>query len=316
MGQRGAAFMPLHRSATDHAWFNFKPSALWELKRHECRAPLGSPPRTGSPRCPAFECSIARRRATPFTAAVQFDFLQRLASPAPKIRDFLMVESKPVPVQVVRHRQARRYILRVKADGSARITVPPGGSRQAALEFARRHAAWIAEQLEKRRQAPARASAWRPGTLILFRGEQVSLTAKECLPGTEVHFADQKIVLPGVAEDLRPIVEQHLQQLAAVELTVRTLELAKSQDLEVRRVTVRSQRSRWGSCSIRRTVSLNWRLIQTPPFVRDYIILHELTHLREMNHSERFWKSVEQTCPEYQQAEEWLRRHNHLLRDA
>jgi hypothetical protein len=77
---------------------------------------------------------------------------------------------------------------------------------------------------------------------------------------------------------------------------------------------VRNQRSRWGSCSRRRTISLNWRLIQTPAFVRDYIILHELMHLREMNHSARFWRQVEIVCPDYRNAEHWLKQHSRMLR--
>jgi hypothetical protein len=82
----------------------------------------------------------------------------------------------------------------------------------------------------------------------------------------------------------------------------------------VRRVTVRNQRSRWGSCSRRGTISLNWRILQAPPAVRDYLILHELMHLREMNRSARFWREVERACPDYKQAERWLKHHSALLR--
>lgn len=82
----------------------------------------------------------------------------------------------------------------------------------------------------------------------------------------------------------------------------------------LRRVIVRSQKSRWGSCSRRGTISLNWRLVQTPVYVRDYIILHELAHLRVMNHSKRFWNEVARLCPDYQKAEAWLKRNSELLR--
>jgi hypothetical protein len=77
---------------------------------------------------------------------------------------------------------------------------------------------------------------------------------------------------------------------------------------------VRSQKSRWGSCSRRGTISLNWRLIQTPAFVSDYICLHELMHLRQMNHSPRFWREMERVCPDYRMAERWLKEHSGLLR--
>src|SRR5439155_21681541 len=113
---------------------------------------------------------------------------------------------------------------------------------------------------------------------------------------------------------LQPVIEAHLRRLAERELTPRTLELAALHQLTIRRVAVRGQRSRWGSCSIKKTISLNWRLIQTPAFVSDYIILHELMHLREMNHSRRFWQQVERVCPEYAKAEAWLKQHTELLK--
>jgi len=80
--------------------------------------------------------------------------------------------------------------------------------------------------------------------------------------------------------------------------------------VNVARVTVRNQKSRWGSCSRRGTISLNWRLIQTPGFVRDCIILHELAHRWQMNHSARFWREVETVCPKYETAERWLKQHS------
>jgi predicted metal-dependent hydrolase len=100
----------------------------------------------------------------------------------------------------------------------------------------------------------------------------------------------------GTPDDLRPFIEQYLWRLASVELIPRTFELAELHQLAVRRVTVRNQRSRWGSCSARGTISLNWRLIQTPELVVDYIVLHELMHLRELNHSSRFWRCVERVA--------------------
>ena len=91
------------------------------------------------------------------------------------------------------------------------------------------------------------------------------------------------------------------------------MELAALHDIKVTRVTVRNQKSRWGSCSRRGTISLNWRLIQTPAFVRDYIIQHELAHRRQMNHSIKFWQEVERLCPDYLRAERWLKQHAKLL---
>ena len=96
-------------------------------------------------------------------------------------------------------------------------------------------------------------------------------------------------------------------------LPARTWELAAETGMEIKQVTVRNQRSRWGSCSAAGTVSLNWRLVQTPDLVRDYIIYHELMHLAEMNHSARFWSRVEEVCPAWREAEHWLKRNGSLL---
>ncbi len=88
---------------------------------------------------------------------------------------------------------------------------------------------------------------------------------------------------------------------------------ASAHGLAVRRVTIRDQKSRWGSCSSKGTISLNWRLIQTPASVSEYVILHELAHLRHMNHSTRFWQEVEKLCPDYRRAQLWLKEHQRLL---
>lgn len=126
-------------------------------------------------------------------------------------------------------------------------------------------------------------------------------------------FGAETVTMADATGDLRPAIERHLRRLAARELPPRVLELAALHRLPARRVTIRNQRSRWGSCSRRGTISLNWRLVQTPPFVRDYLVLHELAHLKEMNHSRRFWHEVACLCPDYRAAERWLKQHSRLL---
>ena len=78
-------------------------------------------------------------------------------------------------------------------------------------------------------------------------------------------------------------------------------------------ITVRDQRSRWGSCSSRGTLSFNYRLIFAPPAVLDYVVVHELCHLTHMNHSKDFWNMVSSVMPEYKEYRKWLRDHGHEL---
>jgi predicted metal-dependent hydrolase len=183
-----------------------------------------------------------------------------------------------------------------------------------AIDFARRNRPWIEQQLRKRIAEAAKSRAWTNGTQILFRGELLTIKTQSKDEATMVQFGEHMIHVPAQTLDLRPNLESYLWSLAEKELRPRTLQLAAQHELSVRRVVIRSQRSRWGSCSVKRTISLNWRLIQAPAFVCDYLILHELMHLREMNHSPRFWRLVHAACADYARAEAWLDQHSHLLR--
>jgi predicted metal-dependent hydrolase len=233
--------------------------------------------------------------------------------------DWVIASGRLVPLVFQSHRRARRYVLRVKPDGTARVTIPRGGSKREAFEFVHKNIGWIEKQLQKPPPPSCPPRVFQAGTRLLFRGEWAALALGA--DRRTVEFADQAVFIAADAEDWRPAIERHLWRLAKGELVARTWELAEvcrafdpAAMQRLRRVTVRNQRSRWGSCSAKGTVSLNWRLMHTPAWVRDYLILHELTHLREMNHSPRFWQRVAQACPEYGLAETWLKQHAALLR--
>jgi predicted metal-dependent hydrolase len=166
---------------------------------------------------------------------------------------------------------------------------------------------WLEKELLRQAAGFRSPQHWRPGTEFMFRGEPMRLELAVNEVQGSVSFGGHVVHVKDPAADLRAEVEGHLRRLAAHELPARVSELAALHQIQFNRVAVRNQRSRWGSCSRRGTISLNWRLIQTPPFVADYIILHELAHLKEMNHSPRFWKEVASLCPDFAQAEKWLK---------
>jgi predicted metal-dependent hydrolase len=91
------------------------------------------------------------------------------------------------------------------------------------------------------------------------------------------------------------------------DLPARLLELAARHGLTVARVSVRNQKWRWGSCSPDGHICLNWRLVEMPELVRDYVLIHELMHLKRLDHSRKFWKLVAAACPDYEAARRWLR---------
>jgi predicted metal-dependent hydrolase len=155
----------------------------------------------------------------------------------------------------------------VVGDGTVRVTVPRGGSTRAAEAFVAQQRAWIAKQRQRMEEERARP---RPAP-----------------------FA--------------PEVERDLRTRAAQVLLPRLHDLAERYGVIVARASIRNQRSRWGSCSRRGHICLNWRLVQMPDHVRDYVLVHELMHLRRMDHSPTFWKLVEAACPDYAAARAWLR---------
>jgi len=236
----------------------------------------------------------------------------RPAAPVEKPLDSGAIEihGHLAPILYRRHPRARHYLLRLRADKTVVVTVPRGGSLEFARQFAGSRRRWLEKQwrnLEARRAPPP---VLRPGMAALLRGRKVALEAREQGGLLEIWFDNERVRAAAPEENLRPAVEQHLRALAQRELTARAEELARQLGAPMRRVMVRSQKSRWGSCSVRGTISLNWRLIQVPESVRDYIILHELTHLRHLNHSARFWAEVQRICPDYRAAEDWLKKNS------
>ena len=188
----------------------------------------------------------------------------------------------PSPVLVfVRHPRARRYVIRVTDEGTVRVTVPRWGSRRAAAAFAAEQHAWIEKQMRARAERERRARE-RPTTNVELTGA-----------------ADERQLT--VAEQ-RAMIARAKQELSA-----RLLELASRHGLAVTRISIRNQHWRWGSCSRRGHICLNWRLVTMPADVRDYVLIHELMHLKRMDHSPAFWKLVAEACPWYTDARAWLR---------
>jgi predicted metal-dependent hydrolase len=170
--------------------------------------------------------------------------------------------------EFVRHPRARRYVVRVRTDGSVRVTIPRWGSKREAVAFAEQQRGWIEKQLAR----------------------------------LEVERAEPR-------EQLSEEERKAWRSRAKKELPDRLFELSNQLGLRVVRVSVRNQQSRWGSCSPNGHICLNWRLVTMPNWVRDYVIIHELMHLKRLDHSKKFWKLVAAACPEYQEARAWLRKY-------
>lgn len=217
----------------------------------------------------------------------------------------LVAPAVPIEPTFVRNGRARRYILRVLPDASVRVTIPRHGSKREAEAFVRTRSRWIADR-RRELEVSRRDTRWRAGQRIWWRGVQQHVEVVSVGDAVLVRCAELEATTT-LRDDYRPVLEPLMRARAAAELPPRLQALAAQHGLHVARVTVRSQRSRWGSCSRDGHIALNWRLLQMPAAVCDYVLLHELMHLREPNHSPRFWSQVAAVCPEYATSRAWLR---------
>jgi predicted metal-dependent hydrolase len=210
-------------------------------------------------------------------------------------------------VQLRRHRQARRYTLRI--DAATRevvLTIPPRGSLKEARDFAQKHGGWIAARLKRLPEA----APFAHGIEVPLRGVTHRIVHRRGQRGTvwtETGERGAKLLcVAGEPPHLDRRIADFLKREARRELEAASERHANELGVTIRRVSVRDQSSRWGSCSNTGVLSFSWRLILAPPFVLDYLAAHEVAHLVELNHSPRFWRLVTKLYPGFERAKTWL----------
>ncbi len=214
---------------------------------------------------------------------------------------------------VLRRRpSARRLTLRVSnATGEVLMTLPSRTSIATAEKFAASHGGWIAARLAR---LPERVP-FEPGLSIPLRGQPVRILHRDGRAAVVAAVDGEEPVIAVCAElaHVPRRVRDYLQREARRDLATAVAVYTERLGQGPRRITVRDTRSRWGSCTARGELNFSWRLILAPPFVLDYLVAHEMAHLREMNHSPRFWSLLRGLCPHVDEAEAWLKRHGSTL---
>jgi predicted metal-dependent hydrolase len=217
-------------------------------------------------------------------------------------------------VTVRRHPRARRYTLRVRErDREVVMTIPPRGSLRQARDFAERNADWIAARVKR---IPERV-AFADGQTIPLRGVPHRIAHRPKARGTVWTETDDEgvalLCVAGGASHVARRVRDFLKREAKRDLTEATKRHAATLDVSIERIGVRDTASRWGSCSSDGALSYSWRLVLAPAFVLDYLAAHEVAHCRELNHSARFWRVVDQLTSERRRAEAWLKTNGNSL---
>jgi predicted metal-dependent hydrolase len=242
---------------------------------------------------------------------------RRKPKPAPaKKRDAevaqLAIDGAPVSVTLRLNPRARRVIVKVDpTTGEVTVVAPSRRALAHALDFARGEKDWIARQ---RARVPMTVPL-QPGMRLPFRGVTHEIR-HDTRAGKAPAWrdAEAKILwVHGRAEHVGRRLGDFLKREARGLCEAKALEYAAHIGVAPSRITMRDTASRWGSCSAGRAISFSWRLIFAPDFVRDYVVAHEVAHLKELNHGARFWKLLRSLNPDVDAAQAWLKSHGRGL---
>jgi predicted metal-dependent hydrolase len=234
--------------------------------------------------------------------------LQKRWPPAAEVR----IDGETVAVTVRVSTRTKSYKLSLPHGGTPLLTVPRYGRWAEAKAFLDRHTPWLAERMER----SVKPVAFVRGAIVPLRGVNHRMVPTGRVRGlveVGVHEDERALFVPGAVEHRARRLIDWLKAEAHKDLTRRVKVHAANLGVEVTSIAMRSQATRWGSCSSTGKLNFNWRLILAPPYVLDYVAAHEVAHLVEMNHSDAFWATVEKTLPSMERGREWLRVHGREL---
>ncbi len=228
------------------------------------------------------------------------------------------LEGQKISYQIVQSKRARRMRITVSSRGVT-VTLPYGLKIVEAERMIQQNSSWILEQL-KRVSKSATANSVLPVDVVLLRGKPYKIEIiEEIQRASRIHISEGREKLlarvpAGSKQSPRSLVEPWLKQQARKEIEAIVNQQAVRMNLRVNSISIRDQRTRWGSCSSKGNLSFNWRLVMAPPAVLEYVVIHELAHMRQPNHSPAFWNVVAQYAPNYKILRQWLRKNAAALR--
>ncbi len=217
-----------------------------------------------------------------------------------------------IPYTIRRSARARRVRVTVQplADRRAvgvEVVLPARAPERAAAAAVRELRPWIERRLDEAHEALASLAA-RAGT-VPYLGRPLQLVPQD--GRTRVHRSGERLLVP--AGDARPALERFYRRAARREIGQRLDRASVLAGSPYSGLDIRAQRTRWASCSASGRMSFNWRLLLAPERVLDYVVWHEVCHLRVLDHSPRFWALLERHWPDYRQDRDWLRRNGATL---
>lgn len=246
---------------------------------------------------------------------MSFAFFRNLTKPrpAPVEEREHHVAGRTLPLRIVENERARRLTLRIDAGGqSLRITVPPGLRQGEVERFLTRHQGWLEQRLAK---VPDRPQV-RPGIKIPLRGVPHLVVHEPGKRGTVVVDADETgptLTIHGDRLHLPRRVADFLKREAKRDIEALVQRHTGAIGRKAKSIRLKDTSSRWGSCTADGNLSFSWRIMMAPPPVINYLVAHEVAHLKEMNHGPKFWKLCKELCPDTERCKAWLKKNGGAL---
>lgn len=246
---------------------------------------------------------------------MSFGFFRNLTKPAPtpvEEREHV-VAGRSLPLRIVENDRARRLTLRIDAGGQGlRITVPPGLRRGEVEKFLHRHQGWLEQRLAK---VPDRPQV-RPGIKLPVYGVPHMIVHEPGKRGTVSVGSDENgptLVIHGDRVHLPRRLTDYLKREAKREIEALVEKHTAKVGRRAKAVRFKDTSSRWGSCTSDGNLSFSWRIMMAPRPVINYLVAHEVAHLKEMNHGPKFWKLCEELCPDTERCKAWLKKNGSTL---
>jgi predicted metal-dependent hydrolase len=235
----------------------------------------------------------------------------------PETTHNITLAGKTIPYKIRVSTRATRLRITVSARGVT-VTLPKGIPQREAERFLQQNAVWLNAQLERTSKLakpsplPTDVMLWHGEAVQLQRIEEADRKSRVRVESTKGRL---KVYMPaGSKASTRLAAEAWMRAGSRTEIEQVVLEQARRMKAKPKAISIRDQRTRWGSCSSRGNLAFNWRLVMTPPAVLEYVVIHELAHMFELNHSSDFWDIVASYCPDYKKARTWLRKNASSLR--
>jgi predicted metal-dependent hydrolase len=228
------------------------------------------------------------------------------------------VGGRTVAFTLRRSDRARHARLEISARGGLTVVVPANYSTDRVRLLLNEKRRWITAKLDKYgdTESPTPRRPVTAGDTLPYLGRELKIETVDGKGKTAVVCIDRRRLVLSVAGghgDLRQVLERWYRSEARDQIAPMVDEICHRMGVSHNEIRLKGHRSLWGSCSRTRNLNFNWRLVMTPIPVIEYVVIHELAHLKEMNHSPRFWRIVESYCPEWRARRQWLTEHSQLL---